>query len=117
MKILKAIFLCLLVLLLGFIGLVFYVSSDPSLARNELPSVSVGDRKVNLFAPGEGTITLKTKADANGMEILLRNRNIAIRSDGKMFVDGQPVQIPDFKELEVSVHSDMRVETRILQGR
>lgn len=81
-----------------------------------IATFSVNDKKVLVYAPGSGQLAHTTTTSASGGQILVRNRKIALRQDGSVLVDDKPLDVGRFSVLEVYVHPDQRVETRITRS-
>lgn len=77
---------------------------------------SVNDKKVLVFTPGSGQLTHTTTSSASEGQIIVRNRKIALRRDGSVLVDDKALDLGKFSILEVYVHPDQRVETRITRS-
>lgn len=103
--------LCLTIMI-GVSAILFAEDTQPyPITTFETPG-----KKVLVFAPGEGGRNFVTSSDVNEGQVLVRNRRIALKRDGSVTVDGEKLDLVGFTLLEVTVHPDARVETRVLKA-
>lgn len=86
-------------------------------AQLPISTFEAGDRKILVYAPGKESRTYVTTSNAAEGQIIVRNRKIVMRRDGAVHLDGQKLDLIGYTELEILVHPDQRVETRVLKAR
>lgn len=85
--------------------------------RRPITTLEAGDRKVHVYAPGDEQRTYVTANNAAEGQVMIRNRKIVMRRDGSVHLDGKKLDLVGYTELEIVVHPDQRVETRVLKAR
>ncbi|MDX2205502.1 MAG: hypothetical protein NW223_22320 [Hyphomicrobiaceae bacterium] len=85
-------------------------------SRFPITTFETASRKVVVYAPGGGPRTYVTSSTAAEGQVLVRNRRITMRQDGSVLVDGQKLDLVGFTLLEVYVHPDEKVETRVMRA-
>jgi hypothetical protein len=81
-----------------------------------LITFTVNEKKVLVYAPGRGDTNHTSTSSSDEGQIVVRNRKVALRRDGSVLVDDRKLEVGNFQELEVYVHPDQKVETRITRG-
>lgn len=106
----------LLVALVAIMAVVA-ISSDSDPEQRPITTLEAGDRKVHVYAPGTGQRTYVTTSNAAEGQVTIRTHRIVMRRDGSVHLDGRKLDLIGFTELEIVVHPDQRVETRVLKAR
>lgn len=116
-KFLKVLLMTLGALALAFIALMVYVGVfyEPG-NGGPIVTFSVNDRQVQVFAPGSATSVHTSTSTPEEGQVVVRNRKIALRKDGTVLVDDKKIDVGNFTMLEVYVHKDQRVDTRVTRG-
>lgn len=85
-------------------------------ADTPLTSFEFNNRKVLVFAPGEGPKSYVTANNAAEGQILVRNCKIVLKRDGSVLVDGRKLDVVNFTLLEIYVLPDAKVEVRVMKA-
>lgn len=94
---------------------VIFAGGEPE--RRPITTLEAGDRKIHVYAPGKEQRTYVTANNAAEGQVMIRNRKIVMRRDGSVHLDGSKLDLIGYTELEIVVHPDQRVETRVLKAR
>lgn len=103
-------------IVLGAVLAVSLAVSGEDAGQAPITSFEFNNKKVLVFAPGDGPRTYVTATNAVEGQITVRNRRIVLKRDGSVLVDGRKLDLANFKLLEIYVLPDAKIETRVMKA-